>query len=71
MQLGEHAGFERVVDRGVTKEGSFLGQQALEQRFVFDVGFAHSAQQIGSVREVVCAQMFAHARGEEPRARFV
>src|SRR6266446_5750176 len=54
-----------------TGRSSFPGQQPLEQPLVFDVGFAHCAQQFRAAFHSFCAQVFPHTRGEEALARFI
>src|SRR5260370_193882 len=71
MQLRQHPLLECFVHAWVPEEARLLRQQPLEQAFVFDVGFAHHAQQFRAALHSSCAQVFAHTRGKKALSRFI
>src|ERR1700730_2910880 len=71
MQFGQSTLLKGFVNRRVTKERRLLGEQALQKRFVFDVGLASGAQEIGTAFEAPCVEVFTHTGNQESLARFV
>src|SRR5258708_37096099 len=71
MQLGQRALLECFIHARIPEEARLLRQQPLEQAFIFDVGFAHRAQQVRAALHSFSAQVLPHTRGEEALARFI
>src|SRR6202011_1546282 len=71
MQFGQRTFLKGLINGRVTKEGGLLGEQTLQKRFVFDVGLASGAQEIGAAFEAPGLQVFTHTGNQESLARFV